>query len=55
MLPYGAKMMTPECGMRFWADYLAGDVYFHVSRDGHNLDRCRTRLALILLLRRMLF
>ena len=47
MLPYGAKMMTLECGMRFLADYLAGDVYFHVSRDGHNLDRCRTQLALV--------
>lgn len=47
MLPYGAKMMTLECGMRFLTDYLAGDVYFHVSRDGHNLDRCRTQLALV--------
>ena len=47
MLPYGAKMMTLECGMRFLADYLEGDVYFHVSRDGHNLDRCRTQLALV--------
>ncbi|MCI8268577.1 MAG: aminoglycoside phosphotransferase family protein [Lachnospiraceae bacterium] len=47
MLPYGAKMMTLECGMRFLADYLAGDIYFHVSRDGHNLDRCRTQLALV--------
>lgn len=47
MLPYGAKMMTLECGIRFLTDYLEGDVYFHVSRDGHNLDRCRTQLALV--------
>ena len=47
MLPYGAKMMTLECGMRFLTDYLEGDVYFHVSREGHNLDRCRTQLALV--------
>lgn len=47
MLPYGAKMMTLECGMRFLTDHLQGDVYFHISRDGHNLDRCRTQLALV--------
>ncbi len=47
LLPYGAKMMTLECGMRFLTDYLQGDVYFHISRPGHNLDRCRTQLALV--------
>lgn len=30
-------MMTLECGLRFLADHLAGDVYFHVSRPGQNL------------------
>ena len=33
--------------MRFLTDYLQGDVYFHTSREGHNLDRCRTQLALV--------
>ena len=47
LLPYGAKMMTLECGMRFLTDYLQGDVYFHTSREGHNLDRCRTQFALV--------
>ena len=47
LLPYGAKMMTLECGMRFLTDHLMGDVYFHISREGHNLDRCRTQLALV--------
>lgn len=47
LLPYGAKMMTLECGMRFLTDYLQGDVYFHISRENHNLDRCRTQLALV--------
>ena len=46
-LPLGAKLMTLECGTRFLADYLNGDVYFHVSRDGHNLDRARTQLKLV--------
>jgi len=47
MLPTGAKMMTLECGMRFLADHLAGDVYFHVSRAGQNLDRARTQFRLV--------
>ena len=33
--------------MRFLADYLDGDVYFHVKREGHNLDRARTQFKLI--------
>ena len=46
-LPMGAKLMTLECGVRFLSDYLAGDVYFHVSRPEHNLDRCRTQFKLV--------
>ncbi len=47
LLPMGAKVMTYECGMRFLTDYLQGDTYFKVHRDGHNLDRCRTHIKLI--------
>lgn len=47
MLPFGAKIMTFECGMRFLTDYLEGDVYFKIHREGHNLDRCRTQLKLV--------
>ena len=36
-----------ECGMRFLADHLDGDVYFKIHRPGHNLDRARTQLRLI--------
>ncbi len=46
LLPEGAKMMTMECGMRFLADYLQGDVYFRTAYPEHNLVRCRTQLAL---------
>ncbi|MEA4869780.1 N-acetylhexosamine 1-kinase [bioreactor metagenome] len=46
MLPVGAKMMTLECGMRFLADHIAGDVYFHISRENQNLDRARTQIQL---------
>lgn len=46
-LPFGAKLMTLECGIRFLTDYLSGDVYFRISRPQHNLDRCRTQLKLV--------
>ena len=44
MLPVGARLMTLECGVRFLTDYLSGDTYFKISREGHNLDRARTQL-----------
>lgn len=47
LLPAGAKMMTLECGIRFLTDYLEGDTYFRVHREGHNLDRCRTQFKLV--------
>ena len=33
--------------MRFLTDYLEGDTYFKIKREGHNLDRCRTQIALV--------
>lgn len=47
MLPMGAKLMTYECGIRFLADFLEGDVYFKIHREGHNLDRARTQFKLV--------
>ena len=46
-LPFSAKLMTLECGMRFLADYLNGDTYFKTAYPEHNLVRCRTQLALV--------
>ncbi len=46
-MPWGAKLMTLECGIRFLTDYLEGDVYFHTLRAGQNLDRCRTQFKLV--------
>jgi hypothetical protein len=43
----GAKLMTLECGVRFLTDFLSGDVYFHIKRPDHNLDRCRTQFKLV--------
>ena len=47
MLPVGAMTMTYECGMRFLTDYLEGDHYFKIHREGHNLDRCRSQFKLV--------
>ncbi|KAB5608716.1 phosphotransferase enzyme family protein [Bifidobacterium jacchi] len=47
LLPTGAKMMTMECGMRFLADYLAGDTYFATKYPEHNLVRSRTQIKLV--------
>lgn len=47
VLPAGALVMTYECGFRFLADYLEGDIYFKIHREHHNLDRCRTQFKLI--------
>ena len=46
-LPWGAKLMTLEVGMRFLTDYLDGDKYFRIAYPEHNLVRCRTQLKLV--------
>ena len=46
-LPWGAKLMTLECGIRFLTDYLEGDHYFKISRPAQNLDRARTQFTLV--------
>lgn len=46
-LPFSAKLMTFECGMRFLEDYLNGDTYFKIAYTEHNLDRCHTQFALV--------
>ncbi len=46
-LALSAILMTLECGMRFLTDYIDGDVYFHSSYIGQNLDRCRTQFKLV--------
>ena len=46
-LPWGARLMTLECGMRFLTDYLQGDVYFKTAYPEHNLVRARTQFRLV--------
>ncbi len=47
LLPMSAILMTLECGMRFLADYLEGDVYFKTHTEDHNLRRARTQFKLV--------
>ena len=47
LLPLSAKLLTYECGTRFLTDYLEGDTYFKIHREGHNLDRARTQFKLV--------
>ncbi len=47
LLPLSGKLMTLECGMRFLTDFLQGDTYFKIHREGHNLDRCRSQFRLV--------
>jgi hypothetical protein len=46
-LAFSGKLITFEVGIRFLTDYLAGDTYFKIHREGHNLDRCRTQFKLM--------
>lgn len=46
-LPWGAKLMTLECGIRFLTDYLEGDTYFRTHYPKQNLYRCRTQFKLV--------
>ena len=46
-LAFSGKLITLEIGTRFLTDYLSGDTYFKVHRQGHNLERCRTQFKLV--------
>ena len=46
-LPWGARLMTLECGIRFLTDYLEGDHYFRIHYPEQNLDRARTQFKLV--------
>ena len=47
LLPFSAKLLTYECGIRFLTDYLNGDTYFKIHRENHNLDRARNQFKLV--------
>jgi len=41
------RNITQIMGLRFLTDYIDGDRYYRIARPDHNLDRCRTQIALI--------
>lgn len=47
LLPFSAKLLTYECGIRFLTDYLNGDTYFKIHYEQHNLDRARNQFKLV--------
>ena len=40
------RLLSFELGIRFFADHLAGDVYFKVKHPGHNLQRALVQFKL---------
>lgn len=46
-LPFSARLITFEIGIRFLTDYLKGDEYFKIHREGHNIDRCRVQFKMV--------
>lgn len=46
-LPYGAKMLCYEIGMRFLTDFIDGDVYFGTDYPEHNLVRTRVQFKMV--------
>lgn len=47
LIAESGRNITQIMAVRFLTDYLSGDVYYKISRAGHNLDRARTQIALI--------
>ena len=47
LLAEAGRNLAQIMGLRFLADYLAGDVYYKIGRASHNLDRCRNQIALV--------
>jgi hypothetical protein len=46
-LAFSGKLITMETGIRFLTDFLEGDGYFKIHREGQNLDRARTQFKLV--------
>ena len=46
-LVFSGMLATFEVGIRFLADYLAGDTYFHTAYPDHNLVRARNQFQMV--------
>ena len=47
LLVFSGRLITFTIGLRFLTDFLEGDVYFRIHREGQNLDRARAQFALV--------
>ncbi len=46
-LEHAGAVVTYEQAVRFLTDWIAGDVYYRISRPDHNLDRARAQFSLL--------
>ena len=53
-LAFSAILITYELGIRFLADYLDGDKYFHTSYEDENLIRARTQFKMVTIMEKLL-
>ncbi|HEX2394814.1 MAG TPA: aminoglycoside phosphotransferase family protein, partial [Bacteroidales bacterium] len=47
-LALSARAMTYMQCLRFLTDHLNGDIYYHISHEGHNLQRTKAQIRLLL-------
>ncbi|HLO61230.1 MAG TPA: aminoglycoside phosphotransferase family protein [Bacteroidales bacterium] len=47
-LALSAKALTYMQSLRFLTDHLNGDIYYHINHEGHNLQRTRAQVRLLL-------
>ena len=50
-IPFACMMMTYTMAIRFLADYLNGDIYYHTEYPGQNLVRASNQLRLLALIK----
>lgn len=50
-IPFAGMMMTYIMAIRFLADYLNGDIYYHTEYAGQNLVRANNQLRLLALIK----
>ena len=47
LLVFSGRLITYEQAIRFLGDYINGDTYYKIQREGHNLDRARTQIKML--------
>lgn len=47
LMPFAARLVTFTIGLRFLADFLAGDTYFKIERPEQNLDRTQVQFGMV--------